>query len=323
MQAFAELYKSLDASTSTLAKRRALQRYFDDIGALRPEDAAWAVYFLVGGKPRQVAPTMLLRAITRQLAGLPEWLFDECYESVGDLAETIALLLPDAHVTESRPLAEFIERDLLPLRGLEPEAMGNRLALLLSHLPAGQRLVCMKLVTGAFRVGVSRQTVTQALADVTGLDPRLIAQRLVGYAGIGANPRADDYRALVRPEEPAAGSRDGRPYPFFLAHPLNEPADTFDTLLGPPQPWQIEWKWDGIRAQLVRRGGDVWLWSRGEDLITERFPEIRELAAALPDGTVLDGEILVWDANGGDGSPGRVRPFSQRQRRSPRKTLAP
>ena len=312
MKAFATLYQALDASTSSLAKQAALREY---LRHAPPEDAAWAVYFLAGGKPRQLVPTKWLRAVAREAAGLPEWLFDESYEAVGDLAETIALLLPPpAARAPPQGLAQWMREDLLPLRGLSPETQAECLRAQWERLAPEERLVYFKLITGAFRVGVSRLQVTQALAVVSEVDAKRIAQRLMGYTGVGAQPGAADYLRLVAADDDAAAQ--GHPYPFFLAHPLALPVERFDEALGPPARWLVEWKWDGIRAQLVRRAGGAWLWTRGEELVSDRFPELQALGDALPEGTVIDGEIVVWDGQ-------RARPFADLQKRIGRKTLTP
>ena len=318
MRDFADLFSALDASTSSLAKQAALQRY---LSAAAAADAAWAVYFLAGGKPRQVVPVKLLRELARAEAGLSEWLFDECYDAVGDLAETIALLLPPPTEPRAIGLAEWVESHLLPLRELQrsaPAMVGQTLCAQWDCLAADERLVYFKLITGAFRVGVSKLQVTKALAAIAGIDSKRVAERLMGYTHIGARPTAADYAALIAAESAAerAPQHSGQPYPFFLAHALNEPAHRFDDVLGEPAEWLVEWKWDGIRAQLVNRGGRAWLWSRGEDLITDRFPELAQAGLALPDGTVLDGEILVW-------RDGQVQPFAELQRRIGRKHLTP
>jgi len=316
MKDFAALYRELDASTSSLAKQAALQRYLRDAD---PADAAWAVYFLAGGKPRQLVPTKLLRLLAQEAAALPEWLFDESYEAVGDLAETIALLLPPPTEAHELGLARWVDEHLLPLREAgkaAPDELPARLRAQWRQLAAEERLVYFKLITGAFRVGVSKLQVTQALAAVGGIDPKRVAQRLMGYTHIGGRPSAEDYRALIAPESGAeqVQKTSGQPYPFFLAHAFNLPLEQFDAVLGPPAGWIVEWKWDGIRAQLVKRAGAVWLWSRGEELVTERFPELAVLGEALPDGTVLDGEIAVWRDD-------RVQPFAELQKRIGRKTL--
>ncbi|WP_426147149.1 ATP-dependent DNA ligase [Polaromonas sp. DSR2-3-2] len=321
MKAFAALYRELDATTSSLAKQAALQRYLQNA---TPADAAWAVYFLAGGKPRQLVPAKLLRQLAQDAAGLPEWLFDESYDSVGDLAETMALLLPPPTGSHDIGLAAWIEQHLLPLRKSAPEALPDLLRQQWSRLAPDERLVYFKLITGGFRVGVSRLQVTQALAAIAGVDAKRVAQRLMGYTHISGQPGAADYAALIAPESSSELNQQtsGQPYPFFLAHPFNQPLAQFDALLGPPAGWIVEWKWDGIRAQLVKRAGQVWLWSRGEELVTERFPELAAMGAALPDGTVLDGEIVVWRGNPDmPEASGSVQPFADLQKRIGRKTL--
>lgn len=312
MKAFAELYANLDATTSSNAKLAALQTYFRQAP---PQDAAWAVYFLSGGRPRQLVPTRLLRDMATEASGIEPWLFEESYQSVGDLAETISLLLPESTYTSEDGLAVWLEEKLLPLRGLPPLELAERLPALWAQLDQPSLMVCIKLITGSFRVGVSKLLVTRALAAMADLDSKRVAQRLVGYTDLSNRPTAEGYLKLIAAEScDEHAQRGGQPYPFFLAHGLAQPVEQFDALLGPPANWQVEWKWDGIRAQLVKREGRLWIWSRGEELVTERFPELHSLVSGLPDGTVIDGEIVVWkDA---------VQPFALLQQRIGRKTLS-
>lgn len=312
MKAFAELYANLDATTSSNAKLAALQAYFRQAP---PEDAAWAVYFLSGGRPRQLVPTRLLRDMATEASGIEAWLFEESYQSVGDLAETISLLLPESTYTSQDGLAVWVEEKLLPLRGLPPLELAERLPALWAQLDQPSLMVCIKLITGSFRVGVSKLLITRALAAMADLDSKRVAQRLVGYTDLSNRPTAEGYLKLIAAESSDEhAQRGGQPYPFFLAHGLAQPVEQFDALLGSPADWQVEWKWDGIRAQLVKREGRLWVWSRGEELVTERFPELHSLVSGLPDGTVIDGEIVVWkDA---------VQPFALLQQRIGRKTLS-
>lgn len=301
MRDFARLYAELDETTRTGEKVEALTRYFAEAP---PADAAWAVYFLIGRKPRQVVPSKKIREWAAAEAGIPDWLFQESYDAVGDVAETVALLLPPSQQSTDLPLAEWVENRLLPLRGTDEEA--QRLAMLEAWgaMDQPQRFVWNKLISGGFRVGVSQQLVTRALGKAGGIDPAVVAHRLMG----DWEPDPEFIGRLL-----AADSTDAdhsRPYPFCLAHGLEaEPA-----ALGPVADWVAEWKWDGIRSQLIRRGGDTFLWSRGEELVTERYPEIATLGAFLPEGTALDGEILPYL----DGVP---LPFAQLQRRIGRKTV--
>jgi DNA ligase-1 len=319
MRRFATLYAALDASTATEAKLAALAQYLADAPAA---DAAWAVYFLAGGKPRQTVPTALLRAEATALAGIPDWLFEASYQAVGDLAETIAQVLPPPRHHSDLGLADWLGQRLLPLRGQPPAVQAAALRGWWDELPAGQRFLLVKLIGGGFRVGVSKLLVQRALARHAGLDAKLVAQRMMGWTDTRQLPDAARLAALLAPL-PALGdpqadapAADGQPYPFFLAHALDDAApEALAQRLGPVADWQAEWKYDGIRAQLVKRAGQVWIWSRGEELITERFPEVLALAASLPDGTVLDGELLAW----ADGGPA---PFQRLQQRIQRKTLS-
>lgn len=323
MKRFSRLFSELDATTSTNEKVEALVRYFDEAPA---RDAAWAVYFLAGGKPRQVVKTASLVALACEVARIDAWLFDECYQSVGDLAETISLVLPRGSEPSDVGLAEWVEQRLLPLRGLPEEEVAQRVARYWDELDALGRFLLTKLVGGGFRVGVSKLLVQRALATHSGVDAKRIAQRMMGYTDGKVPPSPERYAQLVaKAEEGVPEPRDeGQPYPFFLAHQLDLPPELFAARLGPVEEWLVEWKYDGIRGQVVRRGGKAWIWSRGEELVTERFPELEALARELPDGTVLDGEILVWkeEADPETGEiAGRPAPFALLQQRIGRKNL--
>jgi len=329
MKAFAELYAELDATTSSNAKLAAMQHYFAQAA---PEDAAWAVYFLSGGRPRQLVPVRVLRELAVAYSGLSTWLFEESYQAVGDLAETISLVLPESVHSSNDGLAVWIEDKLLPLRGESPDVLAERLPELWQQLDRSSLMLCIKLITGSFRVGVSKLLVTRALASMAHLDSKRVAQRLVGYTDLSNRPSAASYLKLIAAESADEhDQRGGQPYPFFLAHALSQPVEQFEALLGPASDWQVEWKWDGIRAQVVKRDGRLWIWSRGEELVTERFPEFESLVHCLPDGTVIDGEIVVWktaqpateDAfNPQSPTSPSVQPFALLQQRIGRKTLS-
>ena len=315
MRAFADLYQALDRTTSSRLKVAAMVAYF---GHVKADDAAWAVYFLAGGKLKRLLPIAHLRAYAQRQTGLPIWLFEECYQTVGDLAETIALLLPAPQTERDTGLSQWVTECLLPLQSLDDVQRSSALDQLLDGWDADTRFICLKLITGGFRVGVSRLLVTRALAQLTELPATQIAQRMMGYFSAREHPNGDRYRALI-----ADGDVDyqaiepGQPYPFFLAQPLAREDSQLQDILNAPESWQMEWKWDGIRAQLVCRHGAIWLWSRGEELISEQFPELCEAAKSFADGTVLDGEILVWH-------PERDVPasFADLQKRLGRKRLS-
>jgi DNA ligase-1 len=299
---FARLFAALDETNRTTEKVAAMAAYFASVPAA---DAAWAGYFLSGGRPKRLIPVRRLSAWAMEEAQVPEWLFDECYEAVGDLAETIAHLLPVSTATSPMPLNRWVTDRLLPLAMQREDTQRGVVLASWRELHGTTRFVWNKLLTGAFRVGVSRQLVVRALARFSGVDEETLSHRLSGQW----TPSGEWFTALVTADTSDADR--SRPYPFYLAYPLEgEIAD-----LGEPPEWQLEWKWDGIRAQLIRREGKTWLWSRGGELVTERFPELAAAGDALPDGTVIDGEIMPWK--------GGPLPFALLQKRIGRLKLGP
>ena len=285
MRRFATLYAELDRTKSTLAKRDAIATYLRDAP---PADAAWAAYVLGGGKLRRLAKSSELRQALAEATGYADWLIEESYEQVGDLAETIALMLPAGDGKLSAvPLQTWMEQRLPELGRLNNDARIERLQTWWSALLPAQVFLLNKLLTGSLRVGVSHRLVVQAIAQWSGLPTDLIAHRMSG----DWRPSADALIALAAEAGEDEHLAD-RPYPFFLASPLEYAVDT----LGERDQWLAEWKWDGIRAQLMRRGDRVDLWSRGEERLDGRFPEIERAAFSLPAQAVLDGEVLAWDA---------------------------
>jgi DNA ligase-1 len=306
MRRLADLYDALDSTTSTNAKVEAMVAYFRDTP---PEDAAWGLFFLTGRRLKRLVAPKALRQWIRELTGTPEWLFDEAYAVVGDLAEVIALLLDQDErppTPEELPLSRWLEERLLPLAGLSLPEQRERVTGWWHALPRRELFLFNKMLTGELRVGVSDTLVVRALAQYAGLPPAAVSHRLMGTWA----PSRAFFEQLVAPDV-SDGDRS-RPYPFYLASPLEQPVEQ----LGDRNAWLAEWKWDGIRGQLIRRQGGVYLWSRGEELLTERFPEIAEAAASLPDGTVLDGEVLAY-------AEGQPLPFSRLQRRIGRQKLTP
>lgn len=314
---FAQLFRELDETTATNEKVAALERYF---AAAPPADAAWALQFLSGKSFPRAVKTGQLREWTADAAGLPLWLVEESYDAVGDLAETVALLLPDPEATGAAalPLHRIVTERLLPLATATDESKRALLLKTWHELDGAQRFLWNKLITGAFRVGVARTLVVRALAKVAGVSQAVMAHRVLGFR----EPTEAAFRALLSPEA-ATGRENARPYPFYLASPVEEHRKSGTETspvsdLGDPSEWLAEWKWDGIRAQIIRRGDDILIWSRGDELVTETFPEIAAAARALSDGTVLDGELIVWRP--GDPLP---RPFAELQRRLGRKEASP
>ena len=300
MRHFTDLYDALDRTTSTNAKIAALAAYFRDAP---PADAAWATFFLTGRRLKRLVPSAALWTWTQELTGLSDWILRECYSAAGDFAEVMALALDTAAGAPTEPdmsLAAWVEDRILPLQHMDLAGQRSDITRWWRGLPRGQRFVLNKLLTGEFRVGVAQTLVIRALAEAIGTEPTSVAARLMG----DWTPSADWF-ATISSAGGAPGVGDpSQPYPFYLASPLEGEPDS----LGDRAAWLVEWKWDGIRAQLIRRSGQVWLWSRGEELITPRFPEIASAATNLPDGTVLDGEILAF-------KDGRPMPFSALQQR--------
>jgi DNA ligase-1 len=290
MKRFTELYWRLDATSRTNDKVEALREYF---ASAPPDDAACALGVLCGGRQLRAVSTGQLRAWVAEATELDPWLVEECYAHVGDLAETLALLLPDGPQGEPAGtaeigLAEIMRTTVHDLRSAD-EARKKEVVLgVWGRLAPRERIVWHKLITGGCRVGVSRTLVARALADVAGVEPAVMAHRLMG------DPVADGV-AFAQLLTAASGPLDDRrPYPFFLASALDRTAaDDVATDLGPVRDWLAEWKWDGMRAQLVRRGGDVTVWSRGGEPVNDAFPEVVRAGALLPEGTVLDGELLA------------------------------
>src|SRR5678815_4838590 len=303
MKKFAKLFSEIDATTRTNEKVDAMSRYFTHAD---PADAAWAVWFLSGGRPKRLVPVRLLATWAMEESQVSDWLFEESYHAVGDLAETIALLLPDSPSSSDASLDEWVREKLLAIGGASEEQQKAIVLEAWRSLGGVERFVWNKLITGSFRVGVSQSLMVRALSRASAVPEGTISHRLAG----DWKPTADSYRQLIAEgtEAPAESS----PYPFYLAYALETELED----LGAVEEWQAEWKWDGIRAQLIRRNGSTYIWSRGDDLLTERFPELVEAAEWLPDGTVIDGEILPWR----DGHP---LPFAQLQRRIGRRNLTP
>ena len=302
MREFAKLYTALDETTATGEKVDALAAY---LGFAPAADAAWAVHFLTGRRPKRLVSSVKLAAWAGEAAGVPPWLFDESYAAVGDLAETITLLLPDTGASSDRSLAYWVEERLLPLRGQEEEVQRRAMQQAWAELDRRERFVWNKLITGAFRVGASSRLVERALAIASGVPEGAIAHRLMG----GWEPTPEFFARLLASDVQDADV--SRPYPFYLAYPLETEVDA----LGARSDWMVEWKWDGIRSQLIRRSNRTFLWSRGEELLSGRFPEVEEVGALLPEGTVLDGELLPWTG-------AAPLPFAQMQRRIGRKTVS-
>lgn len=314
MEAFCHLFHTLDETLGTEAKVAELHHFFQSCSAA---DGAWSLHVLLGRQKRRLITGRRLRDICLTGTPWPAWLFDECYRHVGDSAETISLLweptLPLAtdhwgiHAAKGASLQEWMEHRLPALASLQGHIQTEAVQACWAGLTRTQLLVVNKLLTGGLRVGVSEGLVIRALSRLSGLDTATLKHRLMG----SFQPSAEAWEALLTPVE-TGFIPPSRPYPFFLASPLEEGILAATS----PSHWQVEWKYDGIRCQLIHRQGAVFLWSRGEDLINASFPDLTTAALELPDGVVLDGELVIWGA----GEP-HPRPFAALQRRLGR--LAP
>jgi len=305
MRRFAGLVAKLGTSTKTNDKLAALDRYFNEAA---DSDKVWMIALFSGRRPKRTVTTAQLWEWCREITGLPAWLFEESYHTVGDLAETIALLLPEGvtaelAVAEGESLAYYLT-ELMGLGKKEEDAKKAFVQRCWATMNKEERFVFNKLITGGFRIGISQQTVVNALARTAGVDAAIVAHRISGDWDAATTP----FAALLSGE--GAGSEVSRPYPFYLAYALEGGLED----LGDPGEWQAEWKWDGIRGQVIRRGDVLVVWSRGEELMTEKFPEYQEFAALLPAGTVLDGEIIGM-------KDGVVMPFAALQTRIGRKNI--
>ena len=300
---FARLLMELGETGSTREKTDLLVNYFNFAPAL---DKAWTLGLFTGRKLRRQIRTRQLAEWLTEWHGIPGWLFEESYHHVGDLAETLALLDPSQNDgSPTGDLSDFMSM-LQSMAGMTDEEKGTFIRKTWSVMDRSQKFVFNKLLTGGFRVGVSAQLVMQSLARVYDTEPSVIAHRISGEW----DPATTDAESMLRGE---GRSFDlSRPYPFFLAYPVEGGPDE----LGAPTEWHAEWKWDGIRGQVILRSGTWSVWSRGEELMTEKFPEFDDWRLKLPDGTVLDGEIMAM-------RDGRPLPFSVLQTRIGRTRIGP
>ncbi len=301
MKRFAELIAALDGTSKTLEKRKALVEY---LASANDSDKLWCVALLSGKRPRRPVKTSLLRQWASDVSGVPLWLFEESYFVVGDLAETVALILPEPTESNDKSLSARMA-ELQEMREMEDDVIEILIKTAWNEMTQNERFVFNKLITGGFRIGVSQKLMVKALATHLGEEENLIAHRLMG----DWSPTSTDFKSLL--EEPDANENLSQPYPFYLAYPIEVAPET----LGDTGEWQFEYKWDGIRGQIIKRKGEIFIWSRGEELVTDRFPELSALLEFLPRDCVIDGEIMAFK----DGQP---LSFNHLQTRIGRKTIS-
>lgn len=310
MKAFARLFSDLDETNKTNEKLEVLQEYFQSVNN---EDKIHTLALFTGRKPKRQINSTLIKLWAMEMADIPQWLFEESYHVVGDLGETISLLLPAQQSDHNKSLTSWI-REINGLGSLTEEEKRNWLKSSWASMTQQEKFVFNKILTGSFRVGVSQSLIIKAIARVSGLEATVLTHRIMG----NWNPDTFSFDDLI--QEKDASDDVSRPYPFCLAYAVQETSDKQKTAvemeseLGMPSLWQAEWKWDGIRAQAICRKGQIFIWSRGEELSTDKFPELHAFINELPDGTVLDGEAICF-------SNGCPLPFSALQTRIGRKTL--
>ena len=303
LQMFAELVAELSTSTKTNDKLQSLIDYF----ATAPDaDKVWVIAIFSGRRPRRAVNSRLMREWCIEIVGIPEWLFDESYHTVGDLSETLALLLPESKNSNqiNEDLSHYL-REFISIEKQDESVKKKFIVESWKSMNQDERFVFNKLITGSFRIGVSQKTIVNALAKTVDLSASVIAHRISG----NWDPDTTTFNELL--SESASIADFSKPYPFYLAYAIDGEVET----LGETNLWQAEWKWDGIRGQIIKRNNEIFVWSRGEELMTDKFPEYFILKDLLPDGVVLDGEIIPAV----DGKP---LPFSVLQTRIGRKNVA-
>ena len=303
MREFSQLFHDLDESTKTNDRIDQLVKYLLEAS---PEDSIWVCWFLAGNRIKGAIKTSELRTFASERSGLPQWLLEECHDRVGDLAETISLLVATEGSGEILSLSEWIIKFIEPMIGMDTEERRENIFRVWDFLGEQDFLPFHKLLTGGFRMGVSKGNLCKALARVGGVQPAIIAQRLTG----NWSPKTLSLEGILNPGDDE--DRLCQPFPFCLANPLQEEAEN----LGRLEDWQVEWKWDGIRAQLINRGGTCMIWSRGDESVGHSFPEVMNAGKWLPGDLCMDGEILAWGQDG-------LRSFSRLQARLGRKEPGP
>ena len=302
MKHFARLIADLDQTNSSSHKILLMKKYFDTVS---DADKVWTIALFTGRRPKRQINSTQLREWAAECSGLPAWLLEESYNQVGDFSETVSLIVPQNIILPDVSLSEWMQR-FAQLKNASEEEKKSFITGAWFAMDQQEKFVFNKLMSAAFRIGVSKGNLIKALALHTGWPESFLAHRLMG----NWDPLKITFDELVNYQAETADI--SRPYPFCLAYALDKAPED----LGKPGEWQAEWKWDGIRGQLIQRGGNFFLWSRGEELVTEKFPELAIIGKALPDGTVLDGEILPYQ-------DGRPLGFQVLQKRIGRKNITP
>ena len=298
---FTDLVEQIDKTNKTNLKVKALEKFFSTAS---DQDKVWAIALFSSKKPKRSVKTSDLRVYAAQMAKIPLWLFEESYHIVGDLAETIALVVPESKESIKPPTLTQLIKEIKDLKNLDELKQREYLINRWSHLNYYSKFVFNKLITGGFRIGVSQKLMTKSIANVTGIDQDTIAYQIMG----DWNPEDTTYNQLIL--TPRKEDLIYKPYPFYLANSLDQDLEKLGSCLH----WVYENKWDGIRAQLIKRNDEVMIWSRGEELVSKQFPELLEMGNYLSNGTVIDGEILPFKS-------GKIGSFNDLQKRLGRKNV--
>ena len=301
MKNFANLIKALDSSNKTTIKVDALTEYFKNAS---PEDKVWTIAILSHRRPPRPVNTTLLRLWANELANIPMWLFEESYHIVGDLAETIALIIPTTKEHSNKSLTEYLQ-EIIALKKKTDEEKRAYLHENWLALNYYERFVFTKLITGSFRIGVSQKLMTRALSKAENVEEDALAYKLMG----NWDPNKVTFQELILNEKNS--DYLSKPYPFYLAYPIEGEVSN----LGNPEDWSVEHKWDGIRSQTIIRENEIFVWSRGEELVTDKYPELHSIVGIIPNGTVIDAEILAFPNN-------EIGTFNDLQTRIGRKTTS-
>ena len=310
MKQFATLVNILGTSTKTNDKLQALQNYFD---VAADKDKVWVIAIFSGRRPKRIINSTILQSWCMEIVDITPWLFDECYHTVGDLGETIALLLPEpvnqSSFTAEYTLAYYLET-FIELEKKDEAIKKKFVTDSWEQMDRNEKFVFNKLITGGFRIGVSQKMMVNALAKTTKISSSIIAHRISG----NWDATTTVFNNLL--SEDSANTDFSKPYPFYLAYAVEEDLKS----LAEEEQWQAEWKWDGIRGQIIKRNEEFFVWSRGEELMTEKFPEYDAFKNELPDGTVIDGEIISLTAPAENGIF-KPLPFAALQTRIGRKNI--
>ena len=302
MKRFAQLFRQLDQTTKTKSKLAALVSYFQEA---EDKDKMWVIALFSHRRPKRTVKTVMLRSWAAQLAEIPDWLFAESYDIVGDLAETIALIIPQSdHISSNRSLSETVDM-IVHLKTNSEEEKRQKIVRAWTDMTVDERFLFNKLITGGFRVGVSQRMIAKALAMTLGMEENAVAHRMMG----DWSPQTTSFTQLFLSDNILDDI--SKPYPFYLTYGLEGEVSN----LGKPQEWFAERKWDGIRGQLIYRQNRIFIWSRGEELVTHKYPELQLLEHFLQEEVVIDGEILPYK----DGTP---LPFNALQKRIGRKSVS-